>query len=82
MEVLVQEGWGGGKKRPSLLPTGWKQAMEPSDPLSAAGPDQLLWGLQVGTRRRASWAISLEVIQSDTLYVSKRSLPSLKRRRF
>lgn len=41
--------------------------MEPSDPFSAAGPDQLLWGLQVGTRRRASWAISLEVIQSETL---------------
>lgn len=40
--------------------------MEPNDPLSAAGSDQLLWGLQVGTRRRASWAISLKVIQSET----------------
>lgn len=47
-----------------------------------SGADQLLWGLQAGTRRRASWAVSLEVIQSKTLCVSKRPLPSPKRRKF
>lgn len=57
-----------GKNRPS--PARW---LEAGDGPSAEGPDQLLWGLQAGTRRRASWAISLEVIQNKTLCVSETS---------
>lgn len=54
----------------ALSPACW---LEAGNGPAAAGPDQLLWGLQAGTRRRASWTISLEVIQSKTLCVSETS---------
>lgn len=70
-----------GRTEP-LSPAYWLEAGDGAKRPFTAGPDQLLWGLQVGTRRRASWAISLEVIQSETLCVSKRLPPSPKGRRF
>lgn len=74
-------GMGGGEEqRPSLLPVGGKQVTESNDPLQH-GLTNCCGGCRLGPEG-GLLGLSLEVIQSETLCVSKRPPPPPKRRRF